>query len=271
MKSVQLATIVFSIVFIGFTLGDPPTHDSENTDVISCTELNGLGCVCHTIDQDTTVLTRVEGPKTLRPGETAKYRVYVSRGPALGGGFNVASRFGSLATVDSTVLWLDNELTQKFPLAMQPGDTAIHWDFYYTAPLNKLKDTIYSVGLSTNHDYMPNEFDLWAYGPKFVVEIARNATSVEDDMVPGEFAIKGNYPNPFNPSTTIVWVTPDQAETKITVFDAAGREVGVYEVGVCSAGKNEFKFNASSLASGLYFYRIKSGTHTAVNKFILLK
>ncbi len=271
MKSFQITTIVISIVFIGFTLGDPPTHDSENTDVISCTELNGLGCVCHTIDQDTTVLTRVEGPKTLRPGETAMYRVWVSRGPALGGGFNVASRFGSLATVDSTVLWLDNELTQKFPLAMQPGDTAIHWDFYYTAPVNKLRDTIYSVGLSTNHDYIPNEFDLWAYGPKFVVEIARNATSVDDDMIPTELAIQGNYPNPFNPSTTIVWVTPEQAETKITLFDAAGREVGVYEVGVSSTGRNEFTLNASSLASGLYFYRIESGVYTAVNKLTLLK
>lgn len=271
MKRFQIATIVISIVFIGFTLGDPPTHDSENTDVISCTELNGLGCVCHTIDQDTTVLTRVEGPKTLRPGETAMYRVWVSRGPALGGGFNVASRFGSLATVDSTVLWLDNELTQKFPLAMQPGDTAIHWDFYYTAPVNKLRDTIYSVGLSTNHDFIPNEFDLWAYGPKFVVEIARNATSVEDDNKPEEFAIKGNYPNPFNPSTTIVWVTPDQAETKITLFDAAGRETGVYEVGVSSSGRNEFTLNASSLASGLYFYKVESGGYKAVNKFILLK
>lgn len=271
MKSFQIVTIVISIVFIGFTLGDPPAHDSENTDVISCTELNGLGCVCHTIDQDTTVLTRVEGPKTLRPGETAKYRVWVSRGPALGGGFNVASRFGSLAAVDSTVLWLDNELTQKFPMAMQPGDTAIHWDFYYTAPRNKLKDTIYSVGLSTNHDYIPNEFDLWAYGPKFVVEIARNATSVENEIIPGEFTILGNYPNPFNPSTTIVWVSPDQVETEITLFDAAGREVGVYAIGESTTGKNEFTLDASSLASGLYFYRIQSVSHTAVNKFILLK
>ena len=99
------------------------------------------------------------------------------------------------------------------------------------------------------------------------------ATSIDDlgnELVPTTFSMSV-HPNPFNPSTTIVWVTPDQAETKITVFDAAGREVAAYEVGVSSKGQNEFRLSALSFPSGLYFYKIESGAYSAVNKFILLK
>ncbi len=271
MKYFQGAIIVVSIFFIGFTLTDPPKHGTENTDVISCTELNGLGCVCHTIDQDSTVFTRVEGPSSLRPGETALYRVFVSGGPALGGGYNVASRFGTLGAGDSSSRLLDNELTQMYPKAFPAGATSISWDFYYTAPVNKTQDTIYSVGLSTNHDYIPNEFDLWAFGPKFVVNISRNATSVEEESTLSSFRLEGNYPNPFNPSTKISFFLPVAGEVNLMVYNSAGEIVWETKNVSFGSGKQSIEFRSDGLPSGIYLYKIDTKSGHSTGKMLLLK
>ena len=271
MKKLQLTVIVLSVVFIGFRIFDPPKHSPTETDVIQCTELNGEGCVCHSLDEDTTVHTWVEGPSVLQPGETALYKVHVAGGPALGGGFNVASRFGQLAAADSTVLYLDHELTQKFPMPYPQGAPSLYWDFYYTAPVNKVQDTIYSVGLSTNHDHRPNAEDRWAYGPKFVVDIRRNPTGVEGEPAPSEFKLSGNYPNPFNPSTVIQFTLPSTQEVVIKIYDAAGVEVEEIKPGELQAGVHNVTFNAGGLASGVYFYRLTAGKLSLTGKMILSK
>lgn len=271
MKYFQISVILISVLFIGFTITDPPKHGSTDTDVISCTELNGLGCVCHTIPQDSTVFTRVEGPHSLRPGETALYRVYVSGGPALGGGYNVASRFGTLGAADSSSRLLDNELTQMYPKAFPSGAQSIWWDFYYTAPVNKTQDTIYSVGLSTNHDFIPNEYDLWAFGPKFVVNISRNVTSVEENGGVSSFKLDGNYPNPFNPSTKISFQLPFAAEVSLTVYNSSGEIVGAIKNLQRDSGKQSIDFDGTNLPSGIYFYKISAAGSVLSGKMVLLK
>ncbi len=271
MKKLQIAAIVLSLVFIGFRIIDPPKHTPFNTEVIACTELNGEGCVCHSIYEDTTVLTWVEGPAILRPGETALYKVHVAGGPALGGGFNVATRFGQLAAADSTVRYLDHELTQQFPMAYPPGAPSIYWDFYYTAPLNKLQDTIYSVGLSTNHDLDPGPEDLWSFGPKFVVDIRKGTTDISDEGTPPEFKLTGNYPNPFNPSTIIRFALPKPADVSIRVYDITGKQVGEVKPGTLDAGVQNIRYDASSLPGGVYFYRVIAGGSSLTGKMILSK
>lgn len=271
MKQLQITAIVLSMVFIGFRMIDPPKHNPTDTDVIACTELNGEGCVCHSIYEDTTVLTWVEGPAVLQPGETALYKVHVAGGPALGGGFNVASRFGQLAAADSTVRYLDHELTQQFPMPYPPGAPSVYWDFYYTAPTNKLQDTIYSVGLSTNHDLDPGPEDLWSFGPKFVVDIRRGITGVEDGTIPAEFKLMGSYPNPFNPSTSIRFALPKASDVEVVIYDISGREVAAIKPGTLEAGIHNIRYDASSLPGGVYFYRISAGSSSLTGKMILSK
>ncbi|MEJ2617986.1 MAG: pectinesterase family protein, partial [Ignavibacteriaceae bacterium] len=100
-------------------------------------------------------------------------------------------------------------------------------------------------------------------------------TSVKDDeninQVPLNFQLFQNYPNPFNPSTTIKYGIPQSSHVKIILYDILGREVATIVNEVKNAGYYTVKFNASSLASGVYFYRIEAGNFVQVKKMMLLK
>ena len=94
--------------------------------------------------------------------------------------------------------------------------------------------------------------------------------------VPSVFALHGNYPNPFNPTTTIVFDLPENAAVEIDVFDLLGRRVLGLPVQEMPAGaKRELLLNASSLASGVYLYQVKvqAGTNVIAEtgRLVLLK
>ena len=88
---------------------------------------------------------------------------------------------------------------------------------------------------------------------------------------PGYFRLHQNYPNPFNPSTTIRFSVPFSGMTTLKVYDIAGREVESLVASNLEAGEHEVDFNASHLASGVYFYRLTSGSFTDVKKMMLVK
>ena len=108
------------------------------------------------------------------------------------------------------------------------------------------------------------------------------ATSVEDESgLPKQFALEQNFPNPFNPSTTIKYELPTSTVVRLSVFDMLGREVSVLVNDRRDAGVHEVKFSAkggsasggdgSSLASGLYFYRLQAGDFVSTKKLVLLR
>jgi hypothetical protein len=80
-----------------------------------------------------------------------------------------------------------------------------------------------------------------------------------------------NYPNPFNPTTTISYVLKENSSVRLTVYDRLGREVKVLVDENQNAGTHTVEFNASSLPSGIYFYRIKANEKTEVKKMIFAK
>jgi len=80
-----------------------------------------------------------------------------------------------------------------------------------------------------------------------------------------------NYPNPFNPTTTISYTLKENASVRVTVYDRLGREVKVIVDENQSAGNHTVEFNASNLPSGIYFYRIKANDKTEVKKMIFAK
>lgn len=89
--------------------------------------------------------------------------------------------------------------------------------------------------------------------------------------LPVQFTLSQNYPNPFNPTTTFQFQIPFSGLVSIKVFDILGREIVVLMNGVKSAGIYQVTWNASTLPSGIYFYRVQAGTNIAVKKAILLK
>jgi hypothetical protein len=83
-------------------------------------------------------------------------------------------------------------------------------------------------------------------------------TAIENiaEEIPSSIELQGNYPNPFNPSTTIRYVLPMTGKVAVEVFDILGRNLYQLDLGTQNQGQNEFQFNASGLSSGMYFYRV---------------
>ncbi len=73
------------------------------------------------------------------------------------------------------------------------------------------------------------------------------------------FTLRQNYPNPFNPSTTISYQLPMQSYVTLKVFDTQGKEVATLVNSVEQPGDKSVNFNASNLASGVYYYRLQAG------------
>ncbi len=85
------------------------------------------------------------------------------------------------------------------------------------------------------------------------------------------YKLSQNYPNPFNPSTTINYTIPKSGLVSLKVFDISGREVATLVNEVKTAGTYNFKFNASSLSSGVYFYRLQANEFVDTKKMFLVK
>ncbi len=91
------------------------------------------------------------------------------------------------------------------------------------------------------------------------------------NFIPKEFVLYPNYPNPFNPSTKIVFAIPKAGIVKISVFNVLGETVKIVSENLFSAGKHEVEFNGSELSSGVYFYRLQYNNTIENGKMILLK
>ena len=90
--------------------------------------------------------------------------------------------------------------------------------------------------------------------------------------VPTEFSLSQNYPNPFNPSTMIQFTVPSNGRAVLKIFNVLGQEVATLFNGEATAGVNhQVQFNASNLASGVYFSRLEFGGKMQMNKMLLLK
>lgn len=92
--------------------------------------------------------------------------------------------------------------------------------------------------------------------------------------VPNTFELNQNYPNPFNPTTKIDYSIPNEGNVNLTIFDATGKEISRLVNGNQTAGYYSIDFNASNLASGIYYYRIEvSGKNnfTDTKKMLLIK
>jgi hypothetical protein len=86
-----------------------------------------------------------------------------------------------------------------------------------------------------------------------------------------EFSLLPNYPNPFNPSTTVPFVLPRDSHVDLGVYDVLGREVRTLVNGNMTAGTHLIRFNASDLTSGIYFCRLHAGTVDLTSKMLLMK
>ncbi|HEV8539090.1 MAG TPA: T9SS type A sorting domain-containing protein, partial [Bacteroidota bacterium] len=96
-------------------------------------------------------------------------------------------------------------------------------------------------------------------------------TSVNDIEIPKQFLLEQNYPNPFNPSTVIGFDMPVSGFADLRIVDLLGREVALVVDGRLSSGHHEARWTAEGLSSGVYFYRLHTGTLVETKKLVLIR
>jgi hypothetical protein len=114
-----------------------------------------------------------------------------------------------------------------------------------------------------------NDGAFWAYmDPNITVSVDEQPATI-----PAQFTLLGNYPNPFNPSTTIKFSLPQMSDVTLEVFNILGQRVAEQHLGVQQPGVHEVRFDASHLASGVYNSRLRmaSTNATVAGKMMLLK
>lgn len=97
-------------------------------------------------------------------------------------------------------------------------------------------------------------------------------TSVKgESSKPEEYSLSQNYPNPYNSSTVIEFSLLRKGNITLVVYDLSGREAFKLINGEMPAGRHEYRFNGSSLSSGVYFYKLSADNYSQIRKMILLK
>ena len=173
------------------------------------------------------------------------------------------------------------------PFTMAPGDTQ---EVVYAIFMARGSSNIQSVAELKKSARLLHEF----WGNDIPVSVSRN-----NNLTPTQFSLSQNYPNPFNPSTTIKYSIPqstvilskaknlqdfssqspqvngapqnDNVNVELIVYDILGRKVKTLVNQKQLPGNYEVEFNASKLASGMYFYRLNVSDNVAVRKMMLLK
>ena len=140
--------------------------------------------------------------------------------------------------VDTLNISWDNELDEAKLTLMTVGDLSKN---YYADNVSVVRDTVLSA-INSRTDHKPRKFELYA-----------------------------NYPNPFNPVTTISFALPYKSKINLTVYNLLGEKVAELADGDFNEGLHKIAFNAVNLSSGVYIYRLKADNFVQSKKMILLK
>jgi len=235
----------------------------------------GVGCVCHDLSPTDSAIVWIEGPDSVFINSTVQFKLLMTGGPAVAGGFNIASYFGELDSVDTLTQVISGELTHTSPNPFQ--DDTVAWNFFYTAPDSLLIDTIYSVANSVNWDSIPSNLDQWNFGENFVLHVIDNPVYVQtENHQPEDFVLYQNYPNPFNPTTNIRFRITEGGFVSLKVYNVLGNEVATLVDAQKSAGEYNVEFDSHSgvgrnLTSGVYFYTLSTNNFFSTKKMILLR
>lgn len=169
-----------------------------------------------------------------------------------------ANSWNGYAVSDADFLSLDTALARS---PRNPDGSLPTVDFLRLSPGSSLIDAGVGVGLP----YNGRAPDLGAFEDGTVAALAEGASAASS------FALRQNYPNPFNAATTIQFAIAGRHLTVVKVYDVLGGEVSTLVNDVLEPGMYTVYFDGSKLASGVYVYRLKSGTSVQAKKLMLLR
>ncbi len=145
------------------------------------------------------------------------------------------------------------------------NDNGASWSMQYTAPgtgtywaMSKSRDDSLIIAVRSDGG-------ISAYKIQTPVEVTTG------ESAPLKFNLSQNYPNPFNPTTKIDFNVPESGHVSLTVYNVLGQQAAVLVNDEITAGEHQVLFDASSLPSGAYFYRLQQNNSVLIKKMLLLK
>lgn len=168
--------------------------------------------------------------------------------------------------------WADKNGTFDMSGLPAVGIGELPFDFDFTYPVEAESYAASEGGFPLGDlNWFPEQKEAW-------IAWKQTGTDVDDDVeLPTGFTLHGNYPNPFNPTTTIRFDLPATAAVTVEIFDLLGRKVLTVPVQQLQAGANQaIRIDAASLTSGVYLYRVNARVTGGVNynatgRMVLLK
>jgi hypothetical protein len=180
----------------------------------------------------------------------------------------------------------DTNAADAFVTKLNPSGSALiystfiggnSWDVGFSIAINANED-IYLTGSteSSNYPVTSGVLQTVLNGTKNAFLTKLNLSTAEfvrpnNPTAPDKFELMQNFPNPFNPSTTINYSVPKTSLVKIKVYDILGKEITTLVNEEKSAGNYSVQFIGGNLSSGIYFYRMQAGNFVGTQKLILLK
>jgi len=139
-------------------------------------------------------------------------------------------------------------------------DPNITWNFEGFVTTILTGESFQNITNSAFHNYDDDKQSKFKLG--------KNSLNIE---IPNKYELYQNFPNPFNPSTTINFGVPNSSFVSLKIYDLLGREVATLVKEKLSPGKYSIDFDGTNFASGVYFYKIIAGEFEQVRKMVLMK
>ncbi len=180
------------------------------------------------------------------------------------------------ATISGRILLNGNPPNMNVEVNANVADTSLVRTFtdfngYYRLNVtNRLWNyEIFAGNLSSDYQ----QYSIIAHPGQTNVNFNFTLTDVksQSSSIPNEYFLSQNYPNPFNPVTAIKYSIPNEGFVSLKIYNVLGSEVATLVNEFKNAGSYNVSFNAENLSSGVYYYKLKSGTFVETRKMILLK
>lgn len=184
----------------------------------------------------------------------------------------------SIAAKSVTLQW-DDPIDPDFRYFAVYRSTQSGFDPKTTEPIARLTATEFideQVDIGQTYYYRLSTFDFSGNQSPFSPELTATVTRVGESALPTDYALLQNYPNPFNPETTIEYQLPMTGEVRVTIHSLLGTPVRVLVDRVQPAGTHRVQWDGRDDAgkpvpSGVYFYKMESGSFKAMKKMLLLQ
>lgn len=177
---------------------------------------------------------------------------------------NIINRYILLMAIIFSLAYIDRPATQQYILSSSViangGSYSLNSSYHMTSTLGQAV-----IGITENSSNYAH-LGFWYSLRSFVVGIEQ-----PNDLIPQKFELHQNYPNPFNPITKIEYAIPKPSYVRIEVYNVLGQRIRTLVNEEKQPGYYTVDFDASSLATGFYIYRLEANGFQDIKKMVVTK